>query len=680
MSAINTPAWLKKTLDGGVSFRSEASASPPSLRPRQALQLDSGVVLTGAHQEALDGEYWIDLQQPEVNGRAHLVGSGGGHIYFLPADADQPARWVLNDRFVPHKTLDSACVATVAAGSSLPSGPTKWNYHAVVLGMAKVKGRKRELNITSVVDAVALAPEPSPPASPKSPTTPTTRGGSSPKPARTGSSSSPNTICRLQRDTLPGITEMTDMISYLRADPEEPEETMRILAEEMLLCPMPEPWCEFYDGMYGGMFFHNRLTKATSWHHPLENHFMATCERLKTLRALAKQLRQSGNEVEATRMECRIERVHTLHAIKLRGVLEAETEQAREIRRMRYARAFRQHANNKADGEKGHERLLLEKVVKILGSGSKEFSKKNMSAEEADAAAGPKKKTHAKWAKAVRAVKVTVISNTMEEPTASDSTGESAERVKVCDTANAPAAGDAMQEPTTTLSRSKSQPHDFNTTQLAQWRILTQYKTSSVGESAVRAEAEELIGPPPASRMTQGRILLALRQENDWERPPAATRIQATARGWLTRKHNHERMLARLAEMEGFVSTMLARKRNARLYAGWCGWRERINAKRRRELAMQMMLRLRNAMLLTALAGFKQRVSEAKEKRRKEELARLMVTRMLNVLVCKAWASWRRFVEAARRKQSAELMRSQVSGFSSGQWQSARSSSCLRPW
>ena len=650
MSAINTPAWLKKTLDGGASFRSQASASPPSLRPRRALQLDLGVVLTGAHEETLDGEYWIDLQQPEVNGRVHLVGSGGGHIYFLPADADQPARWVLNDRFVPHKTLDSACVATVEAGSSLPSGPTNWNYHAVVLGMAKVKGRKRELNITSVADAIALLPETSPPASPVSPKA--TRSGSSPKPPRTGSAGSPNT-CRLQRATMPGITEMTDMVSYLRVDPEEPEEMMRILAEEMLLCPTPEPWCEFYDGMYGGMFFHNRLTKATSWHHPLESHFVATCERLKALRALAKQLRESGNEVEATQMEGRSERVHTLHTIKLRGVLAAETEQAREIRRMRYTRTFRQHANNKADEEKGRQRLLLEKVAKILGSGSKEFSKKNMSAEEADAAAGPKKKTHAMWAKAVRAVKVTVISSTKEEPAASD---DFAEKVQVGDNAKEPAASDAVREPATALPRSKSQPHDFNTTQLAQWRILTQYKTSSVGESAVRAEAEKLIGQPPASRMTQGRILLALRQENDWERPPAATRIQAIARGWLTRKHNHERMLARLAEMEGFVSTMLARIRNARMYAVWCGWRERINAKRRRELAMQMMLRLKHSMLLNVLAGFKQRVSAAKENRCKEELAKQMVTRMLNVLVCKAWASWRRFVEAATRKQSAELM------------------------
>eukprot|EP01043_Picozoa_sp_COSAG02_P036092 COSAG02_NODE_2624_length_8398_cov_18.889505_1_plen_1131_part_10 len=643
MSAINTPAWLKQAHAGGLSKGETRSSSPPASQhsrlqsqvavqpPRKPLRLDKGVVLTGAHEESLDGEYWIDLEQPDVNGRAHLVGSGGGHVYFLPAD-DQPARWVLNDRLVPHKTLDSACVATLEVASDLPPGPAKWNYHAVVLGMAKVKGRQRELVLTSVADAVAPATESSPPPSPKA----AIRGS---KPGRTGSTSSPNTICRLQGDTPPGTTEMNDMVTFLRVDPDESEETMRVFAEELLMCPMPDPWCEFYDGLYGGMFFHNRLTKVTSWHHPLESHFVATCERLRRLRALAKQLRESNNEVEAKRMEARSERVHILHTNKLRAVIAVETETARIIRQMRYIRVFRQHANQKADEQKGREALVLEKVVKILGSGSKDFSKKNMSAEESDAAAGPKKKTHAKWSKAVKTVKLAVKSEAKEEEEREVAGEDTAET-----------------EPTATLSRSKSQPHDFNSTQLAQWRTLTQYKTGSVGESAVRAEAEELIGPPRASRMTQGRILLALRQENDWERPPAATRIQALGRGWLTRKHNHERMLARLAEMEGLVGTMLGRIRNARLYAVWCAWYERINAKRRRELAMQMLMRMKHAMLAKVLAAFKQRVSEAQEKRRKEELARTMVTRMLHALVLKAWESWRRFMDAARRKQSAELM------------------------
>ena len=61
-------------------------------------------------------------------------------------------------------------------------------------------------------------------------------------------------------------------------------------------------------------------------------------------------------------------------------------------------------------------------------------------------------------------------------------------------------------------------------------------------------------------------------------------------------------------------------------------------------------------MLLKVLAGFKQRVSDAKEKRRKEDLATQMVARMLHALGFKAWESWRSFIEATRRKQSAELM------------------------
>ena len=133
---------------------------------------------------------------------------------------------------------------------------------------------------------------------------------------RTGSNSSPNSACRLPGDTLPGTTEMNDMVNFLRVDAGESAETMRLFAEELLLCPsthasnqcihsgarlvfsdrlrvvaVPDPWCEFYEGLYGGMFFHNKVTKFTSWHHPLEAHFTVTCQRLKRLNGLAKKLR-----------------------------------------------------------------------------------------------------------------------------------------------------------------------------------------------------------------------------------------------------------------------------------------------------------------------------------------------------------------------------------------------------
>ena len=52
---------------------------------------------------------------------------------------------MLNDRFVPHKTIDDAAVATLELETELPAGASRWNYHAIVLGQAKVKNRQREL-------------------------------------------------------------------------------------------------------------------------------------------------------------------------------------------------------------------------------------------------------------------------------------------------------------------------------------------------------------------------------------------------------------------------------------------------------------------------------------------------------------------------------------------------------
>jgi hypothetical protein len=266
------------------------------------------------------------------------------------------------------------------------------------------------------------------------------------------------------------------MVNFLRVDPDESVETMRLLAEELLLSPMPDPWCEFYEGLYGGMFFHNKMTKITSWHHPLEAHFAVTCERLKRLNDLAKSLRSAANvdaEVEAKRMETRRDNVHTMHAMKLKAFIDAESVQMKEIRAMRFIRAFRVHAQNKADEDKSHDVLLLEKVTKILGTSGP-------SIEEQDANSEPPKKTAAKWSRAMKKVKLSAAATLK----AADEAGE-AEAAKET-------GGEA---PAKTISRTKSQPHDFNSTQLAQWRILTQYKTSSVGESAVRAEAAELIGP-----------------------------------------------------------------------------------------------------------------------------------------------------------------------------------------
>ena len=82
------------------------------------------------------------------------------------------------------------------------------------------------------------------------------------KPTRSSSPSSADSVCRLPDDTLPGVAEMTDVVTFLRADPGESAETMRLLAEELLLAPLPAPWFEFYEGLYGGMFPHNGVVVA----------------------------------------------------------------------------------------------------------------------------------------------------------------------------------------------------------------------------------------------------------------------------------------------------------------------------------------------------------------------------------------------------------------------------------
>ena len=89
--------------------------------------------------------------------------------------------------------------------------------------------------------------------------------------------------------------------------------------------------------------------------------------------------------------------------------------------------------------------------------------------EEQDANTGPPKKTAAKWGKAMKTVKISAAAKLKE----------AADEAKV--EAEAAAAQTGEDATAKTLSRSKSQPHDFNSTQLAQWRVLTHYKTSAVG-------------------------------------------------------------------------------------------------------------------------------------------------------------------------------------------------------
>ena len=62
-----------------------------------------------------------------------------------------------------------------------------------------------------------------------------------------------------------------------------------------------------------------------------------------------------------------------MHAVKLKAVIDAESEQMREIRTMRFIRAFRVHAQKKADQDKSNDVLLLERVTKILGAYSGEY-------------------------------------------------------------------------------------------------------------------------------------------------------------------------------------------------------------------------------------------------------------------------------------------------------------------
>ena len=647
MSALNTPDWLRRAhaggRDGAGADAPGGGASPGSwsdarVGPRSSGGADgtlpsgtNAFVVGGAHDEALDGEYWVDAEQPAVNDRPHYCGSGGGHVYYLP----EPGRWALNDRFTPHKTLDSSCVATYETDGGLPAGRTKWQYHAVVLGMAKVSGRQRELETRELADALSGGREPPPPPSP------TTSAQAGRKPTRSSSPSSADSVCRLPDDTLPGVAEMADIVTFLRADPGESAETMRLLAEELLLAPLPAPWFEFYEGLYGGMFYHNPLTTESSWHHPLERHFTVTTDRLNRLSVAAQKLREAGDVQEAEKMQTRHDNVLTLHAHKLQAILDEETEQAREIRRMRFARVFRQHANKEADRTKSRERLLLEKVTSIMTTPSRE--------EAEDSPAQPAKKTFGKWSKAVKNVQAVAAA---EKEEAAKAEANASPR----DTTRSEDADGGGPDGTLSITRSRSKPHDFNSTQLAQWRVLTHHKTSSVGEDSVRAEAAELIGPPSASRMTQGRILLALRQEQDWERPPAATRIQALARGWLTRKHNYERMLARMAEMERLVSGNLRRIAMSRMNAVWLGWGELMAQKRRRDLAMQMLLRMRHKALFQCLQAFSQRVAEQSEKRRKEELALQMARRLQNALQIKAWLSWGRYMDLQQRRAAAEQM------------------------
>jgi hypothetical protein len=517
MSALGSPEWLSRLSEEKTKPppRKQQDAPPMAAAPGRALAAgpkgrrgrgggrDGGrkelsaqdFTLTGAHEEAIDGEYWVSAAQPSAHGRPHYAGTGGYHVYYL----EQPGRWVINDQFVPHK---ARCVASITTDGQLPLGQLRWDYFA---GSASgLSGVTRPLTVVEGrVEPSPETPPNSPPASPTpTPSPPVIRSRSSAArrlqecQVEEGSEAllaQGRALCRITGDTSPGADEVAAMADYIRVDPHERQRTMAMLAEQALCAPLPSGWRGFYNPNFTCMFYFDQTTGTTTWHHPLERSFSVAAGRLKFISGEMRRLKATGDagddEGAQEAMRARYDAVLRAHVRWLRKLVGEETPDEREIRRLRFGPPFRQHC----DRMLVRQRSLMRTVTDAMRSHSKP------SDEASDPPGERRKGTASKWKLAKRKV---VAQNTAQKVTRTLSA--LAERAQEKDAAADEESGRGE------LDRSDSRPHDFNSVQLASWRLWNTGRSSAVREAGIVAEAEELLGPAAPGGMTQGGLLQVL--------------------------------------------------------------------------------------------------------------------------------------------------------------------------
>jgi hypothetical protein len=137
------------------------------------------------------------------------------------------------------------------------------------------------------------------------------------------------------------------MAEFIRVDPSDSKEVLRMLAEQALCAPVPEGWRGFYNPNYKCIFYFDKRAEVTTWHHPLERHFEVTAIRVKTISDEERRLQATGNKEAADAMHSRYEVVLARHRAWVAKVVQQETEDDREIRRLQFGKPFRDHLDQK---------------------------------------------------------------------------------------------------------------------------------------------------------------------------------------------------------------------------------------------------------------------------------------------------------------------------------------------
>ena len=597
------------------------SKRPPDADADRSVR-DEDLVLSGCHDESYNGLYWVDSgANAKVNSRTHYTNATDRHIYFARDEKDR-ARWVINDS-LQSKSIEDALAVLDALGA-LPAGSRKWSY------TIDSRQRLRDLDIMGVgAELQKLVAE---------------VDGSPKKAGKT--KARPAVVVRVPDDTPPGKVEIEDYAKYLQLDADEAQR-LGFLVEEALCAPLTLGWSEFYQARVSCVFFNNAKTGNSWWHHPLELHYSSLIKRLfATLVAKAAADDGTAKAMWAARYDF----VLADHYKKMKKILQTETQDQKEIRRLRYAKMFRKHANKRADDQNMNKQLMSKKIIDMLGGGAKKQPVEEgwpVGEPEAEPAPSPK----SKWGKGMLKLKkdtgfIQAVAVAEAETKKEEEEEEEERKVK--------APGDAAPVKKSKLIKAVSRPHDFNSTQLAQWRLMGERSRKGMHEDGLMHETEVLIGS--VLRTTQGKLLMSLAHEDEDERPTAGITVQRFARGWLARKQIAEKIAARLAHVEVLIKTMLLRMQNKMLYTFWLSWCSFLEAGHRRRLAMKMLLRIRNKALFHCLEAFKMRVSSARLEREKFELARDLVRRMLFALQYKCLNAWHDNLAAARRKKLAIRM------------------------
>lgn len=139
------------------------------------------------------------------------------------------------------------------------------------------------------------------------------------------------------------------------------------MVEEALCAPLPPGWAEFYQPKVSCVFFSKMTTGESGWHHPLERHYAATIRRVRML--LAAKL-DASDEVSKQVWQARYQLVLSHHYQTLEKILQKESKEQREIRRLRYAKMFRKHANRRADESDMDKQLISRKIIEMLSDNS----------------------------------------------------------------------------------------------------------------------------------------------------------------------------------------------------------------------------------------------------------------------------------------------------------------------